>query len=134
VERDEGAAHPFELTGGHAEVECFDCHGEPGFMQAGSGCSDCHDRTHEFGSDKCAECHSPADGWQSVGAGEQHPFPQDHGGTVLSCAMCHPGSDLTAYSCVTCHSEIQMAQIHDAKGLAEVAGACVRCHPQGEKR
>jgi Ni/Fe-hydrogenase subunit HybB-like protein len=126
------SAHPLQLLGKHAVLECLDCHGGPAFGQARSGCSDCHERPHEFGSDRCGECHNPADAWQSAGAGEQHPFPQEHGGTAIGCGLCHPDSDPVAYSCDSCHSQSQMTQVHNAQGQKVVAGACVLCHPQGE--
>lgn len=127
------AVHPVELVGRHAEVQCFDCHQEPNFRGIHYICSDCHQRPHDFGSDDCAECHNPAAGWEAAGVGGEHPFPQDHNGTNGNCTLCHPGGDTTTYSCETCHSQSGMQQVHEAKGVKDIASKCVLCHPQGQK-
>ncbi len=57
------AVHPVELTGGHAELACFDCHKKPNFRGLRYVCSDCHQRPHTFGDDNCERCHTPA-GWR----------------------------------------------------------------------
>ncbi len=54
--------HPVELTGWHAEADCFGCHDWPDFGGLQYICDDCHNRPHEFGDDQCEGCHTP-DGW-----------------------------------------------------------------------
>jgi Ni/Fe-hydrogenase subunit HybB-like protein len=129
----EFGAHPVELVDRHAEAQCFDCHQKPDFAGLQYTCSNCHQRPHDLGNDDCAGCHSPAADWTATGAGEEHPFPQDHGGMSGNCTLCHPGGDTTTYACQMCHSQNSIQQIHETKGLKDVAGKCVLCHPQGQK-
>ena len=56
------AVHPVELTGWHAQIDCFDCHDWPNFGGLRYVCSDCHKRPHDFGDDNCERCHTP-EGW-----------------------------------------------------------------------
>ncbi len=57
------AVHPVELTGRHAQINCFDCHRWPNFGGLRYVCSDCHQRPHDFGNDNCERCHVP-EGWK----------------------------------------------------------------------
>jgi hypothetical protein len=58
------SVHPLELTGWHAEINCFDCHDWPDFAGLDSACGECHNRPHDFGDDNCEVCHTP-DGWSN---------------------------------------------------------------------
>jgi hypothetical protein len=61
------ADHPgVELVGGHAPIDCFDCHNWPNFGGLRYVCSDCHQRPHDFGDDNCERCHIP-EGWNQWG-------------------------------------------------------------------
>ncbi len=53
------AVHPVELTGWHAQTDCFECHDWPDFGGLRYVCADCHNRPHDFGSDQCETCHTP---------------------------------------------------------------------------
>lgn len=127
------ADHSVDLVGKHAEAQCFDCHVRPNFSGLRYICSACHQRAHDFGSENCTECHSPAADWKTARLGEEHPFPQDHNGTSGTCTLCHPGGDLNTYSCETCHKLSGMQQVHEAAGLKEITDRCLLCHPQGQK-
>jgi hypothetical protein len=129
----EWAVHPVDLVGKHAEAQCFDCHHRPNFKGLQYICGDCHRRSHDFGSEDCAECHSPAAGWSAARFSGQHPFPQDHNSTNGNCSLCHPGGNLDTYSCETCHNQSGIQQAHETKGINDIAGKCMLCHPQGEK-
>ncbi len=126
------AVHPVELVGKHAEIGCFECHKWPNFRGLEYVCSDCHTRPHSFGSDECQQCHTP-EGWKPVKLSEEmHPFPTDHDGANGNCTLCHPGGDTTTYNCFTCHQEEKITQEHKDKGISEIAGKCVTCHPQAK--
>jgi Ni/Fe-hydrogenase subunit HybB-like protein len=125
------APHPVELVENHAALQCFDCHQRPEFDGLRYVCADCHVRTHDFGDDDCARCHTPADDWGTCGATGRHPFPLDHGDTNCNCVKCHQGGDTSDYWCGICHQEGDMAQVHEAQDIHFTAGLCVICHPQG---
>ena len=94
-------------------------------------CADCHVRTHDFGDDDCAKCHTPADDWGTCGATGKHPFPLDHGDTNCNCVKCHQGGDTSDYWCGICHWEGDIEQVHEAQDIHFTTGMCVICHPQG---
>jgi hypothetical protein len=126
------AAHPVPLVGKHAAAWCFDCHQQPEFGGLRFVCADCHVRTHEFGDDDCAKCHTPADDWGTCGATGIHPFPLDHGDTNCNCVKCHQAGDTSDYWCGICHHEGDMEQLHEAQDIHFTTGLCVICHPQGQ--
>lgn len=124
--------HPLELVDKHVEARCFDCHQAPNFAGLQYTCSNCHQRPHDFGNDDCTECHSPAADWTATSVGDEHSFPTNHDGTNGNCTLCHPSGDTSEFSCETCHGQSSM-QVHEAKGMKDIASKCVPCHPQGQK-
>ncbi|MGD2179003.1 MAG: hypothetical protein PVG71_14410 [Anaerolineae bacterium] len=123
------SVHPVTLTGGHAEADCFRCHKWPNFGSLDDVCSDCHARPHDFGSDDCASCHTPA-GW-STSAMPGHRFPLEHGGSDGDCSTCHPGGDTSHTYCFTCHDTRTTLSSHEGRGMTDVLGKCADCHPEG---
>ena len=104
------AIHPMELTGQHAELECFECHFAPNFRQiSGFTCADCHTKPHEFGGDDCAQCHVGGGDW----SGAAGPRPDHHAiwegyrhHEDLACRACHfEGYDVELPTeCSGCHN------------------------------
>lgn len=133
----------FELTGGHAGIECTACHsGTDGSVTTSAGTEDCvachlsdYEREHGgsgFSTD-CLTCHSPDD-WE--GARFDHTFSifsGPHASRWDSCEDCHtaPG-DFTIFSCFACHSQATMDDKHrERPGYAYDSPTCVSCHPTG---
>jgi hypothetical protein len=125
--------HPIELVDQHATLECFDCHNRPEFKGLRYVCSGCHERTHDFGDDDCARCHTPADEWGTCVETGKHPFPLDHGDTRCDCTKCHRGGDTSSYRCDICHDQRVLQPVHEAQGVFYTKGICAICHPQGQK-
>lgn len=126
------ASTGFELTGGHAEPSCADCHPAGRYAGTPTTCVGCHrgDDAHagQFGTD-CAACHKTGAWKPATFAG--HPFPLNHGGAGGTCATCHPTS-YSSYVCVGCHVHapaIMVEKHHEVVGFALTT--CVRCHPGG---
>jgi nitrate/TMAO reductase-like tetraheme cytochrome c subunit len=102
--------HPFPLTGGHASLNCTDCHvSKPGvenipgtnLPRPDPACISCHGDHHK-GLTDCASCHTPA-GWQQTTF--VHPQEGEHipsGERPLQCTDCHKSGYTTA-SCTPCH-------------------------------
>lgn len=124
--------HPVALVDHHAAAQCFDCHDRPEFAGLRFVCSDCHERTHDFGGDDCTQCHTPADDWGTCVETGKHPFPLDHGDTYCDCTKCHLGGDTSEYWCNVCHRETDLGLIHQAQDINFTEGLCIVCHPQGQ--
>jgi hypothetical protein len=108
------AVHPMEIEGGHAELECFECHIEPNFRNvSGFVCSDCHTKPHEFGGDECARCHVDGGPWSEMdeeGLDHQAIWEdyEDHlAHEDVACEGCHIEGYDTPLSteCTSCHAE-----------------------------
>ncbi len=100
----------FPLTGGHANVNCKQCHRNGSFTGLTTECASCHAdpvfHAGAFGSN-CAVCHNIF-GWSPAGFNIQHPEPSvDEGGSGVfhggaTCRQCHPSTVYEA-TCTSCH-------------------------------
>lgn len=126
--------HPsIPLEGRHAEVWCHDCH--EGVREPEYRCANCHEPPPDHYGDQCEDCHTPT-GWESVTLGEgieafdaeMHPFPLDHGGADSNCRLCHPGANVTTYTCFTCHDPGRTRTLHDARDIEDIFAKCTDCH------
>ena len=102
--------HPFAITGGHASLDCTNCHvskigveNVPGSLpKADPACVSCHGDHHKGLSD-CAKCHTP-EGWQKTTfVHQQVGKHMPAGEKLLNCTDCHK-SGFTAATCTPCHS------------------------------
>jgi Ni/Fe-hydrogenase subunit HybB-like protein len=115
------AAHSLDLTGGHSEVECLDCHGGL-TLEEEYHCADCHQppgRTHYSG--RCEDCHTPAN-FKDAQLSD-HPVALVGAHQNVACASCHAeGHPSPKYICSDCH---QRPENH-------LPGPCNICHtPEG---
>jgi hypothetical protein len=126
--------HPsIPLEGRHAEVWCHDCH--EGVREPEYRCANCHEPPPDHYGDQCEDCHTPT-GWESVTLGEgieafdaeTHPFPLDHGGADSNCRLCHPGANVTTYTCTTCHEPGRTRTLHDVRDIEDIFAKCTDCH------
>ena len=104
-------AHPFALTGGHASLNCTDCHvSKPGvatipgttLAKADPACISCHG-DHHNGLTDCASCHTPQ-AW--IPSSFVHPQVGPHvpsGEHPLQCTDCHT-SGYATHHCTKCHA------------------------------
>lgn len=126
----EHARSRFPLLGRHAVIACRQCHATPAFLDAKSGCADCHarDDVHRtrLGT-RCEQCHD-ARSWK--GAAFDHSlrtrFRLQGAHARVTCHACHtaPAEDkLTlASDCSSCHAK------KDDVHFASLGLQCERCH------
>lgn len=126
----------FPLTGGHASVECRQCHTTGSFAAIPADCLSCHaepmKHAGQFGTD-CATCHSTT-AWSPATFNENHVFPLNHGESgAVSCKTCHPSS-YTTYTCYGCHehNESNIRSEHNEEGISNFQN-CVECHADGRE-
>jgi hypothetical protein len=125
----------FPLHGGHAKLQCDQCHKSADFSKVSAECSTCHAdppiHAGMFGTD-CAVCHT-IEGWLPAKL-SKHDFPIDHGGEGdIKCATCHVKS-YREYTCYNCHEHSDEAEIrakHIEKGMPEFSD-CMKCHADGK--
>jgi hypothetical protein len=138
----------FDLLGAHAVAPCASCHGIPGYAllfppPAGpNDCLACHQT--DFASahsgsgypTDCAACHTVS-GWKpSTFDHDAQYFPifsGKHRGEWRDCTECHTvPSDLSVFTCLTCHKKKEMDDKHkEENGYAYNSANCLSCHPRG---
>ena len=100
----------YDLTGGHADVGCVDCHRGNVYDGTPTQCASCHaiDDVHGGGNGQaCFDCHSTST-WKSIGFDHaaETGFALDDGHGGLNCQDCHTREDykdgLTS-ACAGCH-------------------------------
>jgi hypothetical protein len=121
LDLDAGFSHPIELSGGHQEATCYDCHN--GAWQATYQCANCHeppDSPH-YGSE-CQECHTPT-AFDAASAGPfTHPTQLEGEHLLLDCSSCHDRGVVQGTQCDSCHPGPE----------DHVQGVCSTCHtPDG---
>ena len=121
----------YPLQGGHEDQQCILCHTEQHYVGQSTQCKDCHEdpEVHlgKFGLD-CSRCHTET-AWTPAEL-IRHDFDLNRGGEfVEDCETCHTDS-YTEYTCVACHSDREMADLHKQEGITEYAD-CMSCHLPG---
>ncbi|HSG08044.1 MAG TPA: hypothetical protein VLA36_06795 [Longimicrobiales bacterium] len=142
----------FSLDGPHVSATCASCHILPTMglnfpVPADPGdCLACHQTDYAWGHGAtgyptdCAACHT-VNAWKpSTFDHDAQYFPiysGKHRQEWANCTDCHTSpSDLTVFSCLTCHEHRQsdMDDKHKGRqGYTYTSGACLSCHPTGRK-
>ena len=124
----------FPLVGGHAGLNCTQCHTSGTFGPIPSTCYTCHTADYQRAPDHaaqafphaCEQCHSTTS-W--LPAAYQHSsFPLTAGHAGLACTQCHTGGTFGAIpsACYSCHAtNYQQAPNHASLGYSH---SCEQCH------
>ncbi len=123
----------FPLTGGHAGLDCEDCHVGGNYENTPSDCYACHqddyDRTDDpdhraagYSTD-CTQCHTTSD-WSGAVDHTSFPLTGGHGG--LDCNDCHADGVYqgTPTDCFACHQDDYNRE-HAGSGFPT---DCTQCH------
>jgi hypothetical protein len=126
-------AQVYPLEGGHAPLECADCHADYVYLTQSRSCLDCHAdpeiHVGQFGLD-CTRCHTDR-AWAPATL-TRHVFDLNHGGGAHpACETCHVET-LAVYTCYGCHDHEPepMRTVHLEEGIVELE-PCAACHPTG---
>ena len=130
----------FPLTGGHAGLQCAQCHTGGTIGTIPSDCYSCHRADYERAanhtaltlSHTCTECHTTTAWTPST---FRHAFPLQ-GVHNLACATCHTTGNTASFSCIDCHDHSQSQtddQHEDVQGYSYDSASCYRCHPNGRR-
>lgn len=141
----------FPLIGGHANVDCFSCHGDEPYGKIEADCYYCHETAYEtttspnhralgFGTN-CNECHSLSPGWSPARytSHDRESFPiysGTHSGEWDACTDCHKQpSNYANFTCIDCHHHNKSDTDRKHKGRRNYvyeSSACYDCHPRGK--
>jgi len=121
----------YDLSGGHQDLACVDCHQDGGYVGLDQTCSSCHaePELHAgiFGTN-CVICHNET-AWAPAEL-KQHTFLIQHGEEeIQSCETCHAGT-YTEYPCKSCHEDSDMEEAHVDVAPNNLTD-CISCHPTG---
>ena len=130
----------FALTGGHAGLNCTQCHTSGTFGTIPSDCYSCHSTDYTGAADhaslgfpqNCEQCHTTS-AWTPATFSHDFPLSGDHD---LSCASCHTSGTTSSFSCIDCHAHTQseMNEEHDdVRNYSYNSQACYSCHPNGRE-
>lgn len=128
----------FALAGGHAGLDCLQCHGGGVYAGLPTDCYSCHATDYQGASDHaslnlsldCEQCHT-INRW--VPSNFSHPFPLV-GNHNVSCVTCHDTGSSTIFTCFNCHEHRQSEADDEHKevsGYSYNSPACYNCHPNG---
>ncbi|MEI6898512.1 MAG: hypothetical protein WCL00_01440 [Bacteroidota bacterium] len=140
----------FELTLGHANVECSKCHPNGNYSNTPTVCYGCHQPTYEGTtnpnhvtlnlSTNCTDCHTTNPGWKPATFTIHDTYFPIYSGKHRSewnaCTDCHPNTaSYSQFTCITCHPHNNKSET-DSKhsgvnGYAYNDAACYACHPKG---
>ncbi len=129
----------FPLTGGHAKLQCEQCHANGNFNLTSTACVSCHLKDYQGTSNpnhvsagfpqQCEVCHSTAN-WTSATfnhAATGWPLTGAHAN--VQCTQCHTNGNynLTSTACVNCHLKDFQGTTnpnHVATGLPQQCDVC----------
>ena len=128
----------FPLTGGHAGLNCADCHGGSVQTPVASDCNSCHNADYVSAPDHqilgfpldCTECHTVAR-WTPANFSHSFPLVGNHN---ASCITCHDSGSTSSFTCFNCHEHRQSEADDEHKevsGYSYTSSACYSCHPDG---
>jgi len=140
---------PADTLHSHLAASCSNCHTTSGWKSGATfdhnmirsinknDCASCHqkpnDAYHISLKDDCDKCHSTGK-W--VPSTFDHTayfrFDRDH---TTSCNTCHPGNNLSIYTCYGCHEHNESKTIaeHNEEGIYNIT-KCASCHKSGNKQ
>jgi len=128
----------FQLTGGHTNVSCSDCHSS-GYTNTTTDCYSCHTQdfneadepnhqTNNF-SHNCLDCHDVNNWSPATFDHNQTSFQLTGGHKNVTCIDCHiTGYNNTSTDCYSCHTQ-DFNEVSDPNHLtSNFSQSCINCH------
>jgi hypothetical protein len=133
------SCHSKDRPGNHYSGQCSACHKTSAWRPASfnhnaagaTNCQNCHKPPANHWSGNCSKCHSTS-GWGKISV-SGHSFPMNHGKAGGNCSACHDGTS-SKVNCYKCHNKSETEKKHKEEGIFDIAGRCLSCHPNGEKK
>ncbi len=129
------SCHAGKRPANHFTGQCSLCHSTNAWLPASfnhtglADCQSCHTPPANHWSGQCSKCHTPGN-WSKISV-SGHTFPTNHGNAGGICSSCHDGTNASA-NCYKCHNQAETEKNHADKGISNIAGRCLQCHPTGK--
>ncbi len=130
----------FPLTGGHAKLQCDQCHTNGNFNITTTACVSCHLKDFQSTTNpnhtttgipqQCEICHTTS-AWQPATFDHSKTaFPLTGAHTKVACAQCHTNGNynLTATACVSCHLKDFQGTTNPNHATTGIPQQCEVCH------
>ncbi len=130
----------FPLTGGHANLQCQQCHVGGNFSLTSTACVGCHLKDYQATTNpnhlaagipqQCNICHTTA-AWQPASFDHSKTaFPLTGAHVSVQCAQCHVNGNynLTTTACVSCHLRDYQGTTNPNHVSAGMPQQCEVCH------
>jgi len=130
----------FPLTGGHAKLQCDQCHTNGNFNLSSTACVSCHLKDYQSTTNpnhlaagiplQCNMCHTTA-GWQPASFDHSKTaFPLTGAHQQVQCALCHVNGNfnLSITTCVSCHLKDYQGTNNPSHVSAGFPQQCEMCH------
>jgi hypothetical protein len=130
----------FPLTGGHAKLQCDQCHTNGNFNLSSTACVSCHLKDYQSTTNpnhiaagiplQCNICHTTA-GWQPASFDHSKTaFPLTGAHQQVQCALCHVNGNfnLSITTCVSCHLKDYQGTNNPSHVSAGFPQQCEMCH------
>jgi hypothetical protein len=122
----------------HYSGQCSSCHSTNAWKpanfnhsSAGNNCESCHKRPSGHWDGACSKCHTTSS-WGKINV-SGHSFPMNHGNAGGNCSACHVNNS-SSVNCYKCHNKSETEKHHSEEGIFDIAGRCLSCHPNGQKK
>jgi len=130
----------FPLTGGHAKLQCDQCHTNGNFNITTTACVSCHLKDFQGTTNpnhvttgipqQCEICHTTS-AWQPATFDHSKTaFPLTGAHAQVACAQCHTNGNynLTTTACVSCHLKDFQGTTSPNHATAGIPQQCEVCH------
>ncbi|HMK22172.1 MAG TPA: hypothetical protein VK466_07535, partial [Terriglobales bacterium] len=130
----------FPLTGGHAKLQCDQCHTNGNFNLTTTACVSCHLKDYTSTNNpnhaaagipqQCEMCHTTA-GWQPASFDHSKTaFPLTGAHTSVQCGQCHLNGNynLTTAACYSCHQKDYQSTNSPNHASVNFPQQCEVCH------
>jgi hypothetical protein len=130
----------FPLTGGHAKLQCDQCHTAGNFNLSSTACVSCHLKDYQGTTNpnhvatgipqQCQMCHTTS-AWQPASFDHSKTaFPLTGAHTQVQCALCHVNGNynLRTTTCISCHLKDYQGTTNPNHASAGFPQQCEVCH------
>jgi hypothetical protein len=130
----------FPLTGGHAKLQCDQCHTNGNFSLTTTACVACHLKDYQGTTNPnhlaagipqtCDMCHTTS-GWQPASFDHSKTaFPLTGAHVNVQCGLCHVNGNynLNSTACVSCHMKDYQGTTNPNHAATGIPQQCEVCH------
>ena len=130
----------FPLTGGHAKLQCDQCHTNANFNLTTTACVSCHMKDYQGTTNPnhlaagipqtCDMCHTTS-GWQPASFDHSKTaFPLTGAHVNVQCGLCHVNGNynLNTTACVSCHMKDYQGTTNPNHAATGIPQQCEVCH------